>query len=144
MGLPSEGWGWGIKSSSHPALARGKSHRRYFFQGKAFYLKRRNIKHRAFRALEGSWEQWAALRKRVGAAWSWGRGGVTRSWVGLHGPGGRATRSWWGCMSLGVGATRCWGWGLHGLGVGLHGPGAGAPWPGGEGSMALGVRAQWS
>ena len=61
MGLPSEGWGWGIKSSSHPALAREKSHQRYFFQGKAFYLKRRNIKHRAFRAPEGSWEQWAAL-----------------------------------------------------------------------------------
>ena len=60
MGLPSEGWGWGIKSSSHPALAREKSHQRYFFQGKAFYLKRRNIKHRAFRAPEGSWEQWAA------------------------------------------------------------------------------------
>lgn len=74
MGLPSEGWAWGIKSSSHPALARGKSHRKYFFQGKAFYLKGRNMKHRAFRAPEGSWEQWAARRKRMGAAWSWGRG----------------------------------------------------------------------
>ena len=74
MGLPSEGWGWGIKSSSHPALAKGKSHRRYCFQGKAFYLKRKNIKHRAFRAPEGSWEQWAARRKRMGAAWPWGRG----------------------------------------------------------------------
>lgn len=111
MGLPSEGWAWGIKSSSHPALARGKSHRKYFFQGKAFYLKGRNMKHRAFRAPEGSWEQWAARRKRMGAAWSWGRGV-------LQGPG-------WGFMALGVG--------LQGLGAGLHGPGAGLHGPVGVG-----------
>lgn len=118
MGLPSEGWGWGIKSSSHPALAKGKSHRRYCFQGKAFYLKRRNIKHRAFRAPEGSWEQWAARRKGGGAAWSWGRGykvlgvGAAWPWVGgLQGGGwGAGVQAWeWGCMALGAG--------LHGPGV---------------------------
>lgn len=41
----------GIKSSSCLALAEGKPHLRYCFQGKAFYLKGSNMKERACRAL---------------------------------------------------------------------------------------------
>lgn len=46
--LPRAGGG-GIESSSHSALAKGKSHGRYCFPGKTFYLKRRNVKYTAFR-----------------------------------------------------------------------------------------------